>query len=593
MNYRRWGIAIAFLAALAGGRTALAATLEEAMENVAKSVARELRKGAIERVHVPTPDGPPNDAAGGLLRRTFVAALERAADIEVTHRLPDTTCLLEYGRAEKSSRYDASIELRGRDGQSLARFKFEFEIDDIEDRVTLEGANFDATVGPDGATQPATQRNIELKLRDEPAADVSGDRYSIVSPVRGSKFRVEILTKDEGEYRPRPVRVLQGIPFTELDDGEVYAVKVFNDADHEVAVDLSIDGVNTWALSRNPGFRKIGKFVLPAKSSTVVKGWHVGEPGRGEVVEFVPRPSQESIVASASVGGGRIGQVSARFYAAARAGEQMPQVEPVPTSTTSGVGRGVPVEPTMQPRAVFIGPSVLAAVTVRYVRDGTVPTVPSPPGMVDSPLLLLRTSAYRGRDIGRRAPLKPLPSEQAEKPRRDEFGVRVHPFEEREPEAAPDRVAVEGAGEMAALWLATRLEEAGFRAAVGLDADPELKKAVKEDRDVAPAADGLWFLLDGTITLHVGRRLNRADRTVTFVATLRASTRLRHPDADEPLHEGTYAPTPVERTAKPTELDAKRTEAIRAALDAFAAGFLADAQLDTRLPEAMSARRAP
>lgn len=410
----RGGIVLAVITALAlVPNPACAKTLEEAMRGVASQIKGQLRKADAERVLVTLPDGPALDGAASLMRKTFVDALEEQAKVKVTKVAPDFKLSLEYSRAPGTSRYSAEVTLKDKDNQSVGKFPVNFEFDDVADRAAIEGANVDNTLPPAAAnpaanpgagnpnpnpgagnpnpnpnpnpasanlppgTQPATKDNALIKLAEksnafvEPKPGLPADSEgnvpagTIVSAQQGSLFRIEILVKQGPGYIPRGVSNFDGVPFTELTEGEVYGVKVHNGAPHDVAVDLSIDGVNMWALSANEGFRQLGKFIVPAKSSTLIRGWHIGAPTIDRYEEFRVVLVPDSVVAELGVGESAVGQIQAQFFAAGDS-PNLPGTEPI--GAQSATGRGAPIEQPTTVRRVFIGQSLLAAVTVRYAR---------------------------------------------------------------------------------------------------------------------------------------------------------------------------------------------------------------------------------
>ena len=67
-----------------------------------------------------------------------------------------------------------------------------------------------------------------------------------IRPKKGSKFAVEILKAtlvrpDQAttldQYKPAQPVLRGGVPYVDIDDGEVYAVKIYNENDFEIAAD--------------------------------------------------------------------------------------------------------------------------------------------------------------------------------------------------------------------------------------------------------------------------------------------------------------------------------------------------------------------
>lgn len=401
-RYHRIVAVGAVLAALAFAPTSVRAnqTLEEAMEKVAKGISGQLRRAGAETVSVGIPDGPATDAAGSEMRSVFVEALKKHAGVEVSDLIPDFKLSLEYTRSRGTPIYSGEVTLKDSENQSVGKFPVNFRIEAAQDRAKIEGSTFDSTLAADGTQQPATEENINNEFAStqsaavEPSPGVPEDKggappavqnppgqppaQSVVRGQAASNFGIEILVKTDQGYVPRAVATRKGFAFTEVNVGETYGVRVFNGADHAVAVDLSIDGVNMWALSKVEGFRALGKFIVPPQSSTIIKGWHTGDAATvGLYEEFTVVLIPDSVVAELGVGETQVGQVSAQFFAASQSSNGFPPTEPL--GAQEATGRGAPVEVETKVEPWFIGKSLLAAVTVRYARPRNEPSEDLPP----------------------------------------------------------------------------------------------------------------------------------------------------------------------------------------------------------------------
>ena len=95
-----------------------------------------------------------------------------------------------------------------------------------------------------------------------------------VAAAKDRPFAIEILVKDTA----RAAQNDEGQAFVKIDRDEIYAVRLINDADYEVAVRLTIDGISMFAFSevKNPetDLPKYNYVVVPAKSSVTATGWH-------------------------------------------------------------------------------------------------------------------------------------------------------------------------------------------------------------------------------------------------------------------------------------------------------------------------------
>lgn len=388
---------------------ARATTLARAMQKLAGGLKKELDHLDAKSVHVDMPDGPPGDGATARMRKELVDAL-RAQDVEIAIPLrADLKVAMTYSRSDGSNRYSMEVRVKNRSNQSLGVFNgnfvlqneqvafvsadkstgdetLELTIDDPRERATIDGSNVDATLDAAGREQKATDLNVNEKLNarprivigpGEPADGAPVD--SVVSPQKGSKFRIEILARPRSknpdvvgdlagrDYQPRPVEDVDGIPLCELQQGDAYAVRVVNDADHAVAVNLSIDGINMWATSGVPEWRERGLFRVPARSSTLIRGWHFGtvdDPGLYREFTVVTLPESLAV----DLGGNdesQIGQISAQFFASWLPDEEPPFVEAKGSQATKP---GKPFRQQTKNVRAFVGQSLLAAISVRYVR---------------------------------------------------------------------------------------------------------------------------------------------------------------------------------------------------------------------------------
>lgn len=373
--FPRLAVWISVVVGLAPG-TAYPKSLEEAMRDTARALSRQLARRDAEVVHVSV-DGPPGDGAAKRMQQSFVRSLRSAdSDLEVSGAIPDYEAVLEYRRSPESDEYSMKVELRDGDNNVIGQYADNFRFTDPVERAVVEGSTFDNTIDPLGRFQIATDDAVSASFAAPPSVFVSGNPAagggtSIVSPRKGSRFRMEVLARPKSSsagYVPRAVNVRRGYALCPLRDGEVYAVRIYNDATHAVAVDLSIDGISMWTTSEVPEWRRLGKFLVPARSSVTIYGWHVGSRanpnayGEFEIVDF-----PESLVAELGADRSALGQIQAQFFAAWRPGEPQPEADPIGVMG-GATGIGCVTNRVTLSQRVHIGRTLLAAVTVRYVR---------------------------------------------------------------------------------------------------------------------------------------------------------------------------------------------------------------------------------
>ncbi len=201
---------------------------------------------------------------------------------------------------------------------------------------------------------------------------------SIISAGAQSPYRVEILKKQpDGTYAPCAARVNPGDllrpgkhPQVFFNHNDVYAIRVYNKSDAPVGVDIQIDGVNNFALSRVESYRTVGRWFIPAGQSPEIRGWHIKNlnAGRAEFREFQVVPKQKSVRALlGNADPGQIGMISVSFFAA-WIGNQAPKDEPKARGGELGTGLGRIINNPIEQVACHFG-RLRANVSIRYDKQ--------------------------------------------------------------------------------------------------------------------------------------------------------------------------------------------------------------------------------
>jgi hypothetical protein len=214
------------------------------------------------------------------------------------------------------------------------------------------------------------QRALAASIR-APKVALKG---SLVRSAPDSPYAVEVLVKvPGGQYRPRTPKEADGLAFVPIELGETYAVRLVNQADHEAAVELSIDGLSTFAFSE---VRQARRWIVPARGQILVRGWHISPK---EINEFLITEYAKTAVAELGGSPEKIGTVTAVFRACwdrsapPPAGEPtekpMPSGPPVPQSSVGpGTGRGEKVVQDSQLVTDRVDGVVRSVVSVRYAK---------------------------------------------------------------------------------------------------------------------------------------------------------------------------------------------------------------------------------
>jgi hypothetical protein len=260
--------AIVLAMLMLGGSASANESLRVELAAAAKNLKQFLAGQGQDSIAVGTFSGPPEASSGPLLSKLMAEELTRAG---ITVKL--RAALIVEGNyidvTDKSTKLlAAKLLFRVVNRQREELVKFERAVFGDDTLPVLFGMSVSL---PPRADRQTRDKHLQHAL-DHPRPEVAGSRVG----TPGSPYAIEVLIKQGDDYQPRRATVNEGLPFVAIKRGEVYAVRLINDADHEAAVTLTIDGLNffTFTDERN----KKGKpftivFVGPRKSETI-KGWY-------------------------------------------------------------------------------------------------------------------------------------------------------------------------------------------------------------------------------------------------------------------------------------------------------------------------------
>lgn len=180
------------------------------------------------------------------------------------------------------------------------------------------------------------ERDEALKLAiDKPSAklhtanyqpNIPAERLEITTP--SSKFRIEILTKDGGDYVPRSAQLRDGEAFVRIERNEIYAVRLINDYDFEIAVQLSIDGLSLFAFADGLNSKTAAAphgIIVAAKSKGMITGWYRNPK---EINEFQVTEYARSAAAELNNVAANVGSITATYCASWPENGSPPDDEP-------------------------------------------------------------------------------------------------------------------------------------------------------------------------------------------------------------------------------------------------------------------------
>jgi hypothetical protein len=268
------------------------------------------------------------------LRRLKIDVRQRGAKLTVEGRYR-----LVEDKASRLAAVELLVKFVDEDGEEVAGLK-------LKPRGIFGDATVASILGltvqlpPDGS-----DKERDRKIRnayDKPGANVE-DGKTIVRSSAGSPYAIEVLVKKDGKFVPRAAKVEDGLAFVKINRDEIYAVRVINDADHEVAVTITIDGLSMFTFSKvvnKEGKPRYSCFLVGAKSKTLVTGWHIDNDNSDEFLVTAYAKSAAAEVGSSA----NLGTITATFAAAWPKDGKPPADEPASPSGRSksadATGRG-------------------------------------------------------------------------------------------------------------------------------------------------------------------------------------------------------------------------------------------------------------
>lgn len=246
----------------------------------------------------------------------------------------------------------------------------------VKDRLKLA----DVT-GPTPSRQlTLADKQLAIAARDQAVARSRSNEAafdnrsnSVIAASDTSLFEVEILATSpgfsgvptRGDYAPVPIANKRGLPFAEMQKDQIYCVKVYNRSNRPVGVELSIDGINTLELCKNPAFRQVGKYFVDAQSTATFIGWLVDD-NTWESFKLTAEPEGVAVELGRVQ---KIGVISVGFFPTWSEGEPEPVFQKLFAggSRSIATGRG-PVQEANGVKGVRsnFGSEPLSIVTIRY-----------------------------------------------------------------------------------------------------------------------------------------------------------------------------------------------------------------------------------
>jgi hypothetical protein len=336
---------------LAAGAEAIAdQALDQEMAELAKQVQGVVRdRGNAVQVgeFVAKGDAARHGATGGpAIAKSLIDQLEklgvrtaRDAELIVSGEFRDIT-----DRTSKLTALQIKARVEDRQGETIV----DLASRGVFDLTTIAALTGITLLTPPTASSTEREKAIDHAFDKVRSPYLEGTR---IAARAGSRYSIEILAgPDPGDgmpdiqsYKPRAAAFdKDGLAFVNIRRGLVYAVKVINQADHDVAVTLAIDGLSMFAFSEPKSYEVV---IVPKGSQGIIPGWHItNERSDAFQVSQYARSAVAKLLPSSS----SLGTISVSFKAAWPRGARPPADEgelQQDSRDADATTRGKPVDP--------------------------------------------------------------------------------------------------------------------------------------------------------------------------------------------------------------------------------------------------------
>lgn len=237
---------------------------------------------------------------------------------------------------------------------------------EVRDNTTIAQVS-GATVAFSPKADKQTRNEEIQKAVDKPSVHVAGTKCSAT---KESLFAVELLVKSDPNGRgiPRAPTIEDGQAFVEIKRDEYYEIRVYNEAAHETAVEVVIDGLNVFAFSEvkdeKTGAPKYKYYVLDPKKPSTIVGWHRTNERSDS---FVVTEYGKGASAKGQVTSGKTGVITVSFAASSNHPSDLPEDDGARNASSNETGFGPPISTNLKEVERTIG-SVREIVSIRYSR---------------------------------------------------------------------------------------------------------------------------------------------------------------------------------------------------------------------------------
>ncbi len=280
-----------------------------------------------------------------------------------------------------------SYKLAKKNGQLLLDSTKMVDADRVQTAVTNPDDVF-SLIGGNGSVSSESGRFTNIAARDA-AFDRALERSNIqeridiqesyVRPI-GQPFAVSILVAPKGDariapekeaYAPAPIEFRDGLPFVKIEPGQVFAIRLLNEADFDLAASVTIDGLNMFAFSERESDTEGGGdtnyMIQPPGTYGDIYGWYRNnQVSDAFLVQDFAEGSMGQLLKDPSA----VGSITVAFHAA---WTDQPPPDEERFASLKDVGsvetvRGAPIDTPYEPVQRTIG-VLRSGVTIWYDKE--------------------------------------------------------------------------------------------------------------------------------------------------------------------------------------------------------------------------------
>jgi hypothetical protein len=305
--------------------------LRDNMGKLARSVLANTKNRPVS-VGQFSPTGLPDSNAGVGLERVLVTQLELISPGSVKADAPfevkgDYALVRSKGDpAMKEIKVTARL-IEKESGEELVNFRMETRLNG--NNSIAEVVQVTVALPPEGSKE--VRNSLIQKRVAEPSVFINGPEKTLISSAKDSLYAIELLVKplkdhDRQSAKPRAAREEVGKAFVSIEKDELYEVKVYNNSEREVAVALTIDGLDVFHFSKDrddKGQPRFTHFIIAPKGSRenpdgtlTVVGWHnTTDPrARDNFLSFLVTAYGQGAISRAGLPGrGQVGVIHVQF----------------------------------------------------------------------------------------------------------------------------------------------------------------------------------------------------------------------------------------------------------------------------------------